>query len=272
MTQLADKVAIVTGGGTGIGKGIAKRLHSEGATVVVNGIDSVRTVSNQYRTKNLGGFTAAQEVAADLSELGGEASAIEADVTDQAQVDMLIKKTVQAYGRVDLLVHCAGIITSKPVVELTQDDWDSIMTTNAKGTFLMNQAAAKQMLIQGGGKIINISSIAGKQGYAGLAHYSASKFAVLGFTQALARELIKDNITVNAICPGIVGTAMWQMLRQDFAEPGESEEDSYQRNVDAFIPQGVPQTEEDMATAVMFLAVSDHVTGQAINVDGGCVM
>lgn len=272
MNLLSDKIAIVTGGGTGIGAGIVRRLHHEGATVVVNGVDTVRTDSNQNRSTHIGGFAAAQGLADELDGSGATATALEADVTDKAQVDALVHQAVERFGRIDLLVHSAGIITSKPVVELTESDWDSIMTTNAKGTFLTNQAVVPQMLSQGGGKIINISSIAGKQGYAGLAHYCASKFAVLGFTQALARELIADRITVNAVCPGVVGTAMWQMLRQDFARPGESEEQSYERNVAAFIPQGVPQTEADMAEAVMFLVRSDHVTGQAINVDGGSVM
>lgn len=272
MNHLEGKVALVTGGGTGIGKGVVDRLSREGAKVVVSGVDLIDSTHNQYGAKNVGGFSAAKQVAAEMSARGGEAIALEADVTNAKQVQELVTATVAQYGRLDLLVHCAGVITSKPVAELLEADWDSIMDTNAKGTFLINQAAAAQMKKQGNGKIINFSSIAGKQGYAGLAHYCASKFAVLGFTQALAKELILENITVNAVCPGIVGTAMWEMLRRDFARPGETEEESYQRNVAAFIPQGVPQTEADMAEAVIFLAMSDHVTGQAINVDGGCVM
>ena len=270
--RLQGKVAAVTGGGTGIGKGVSQRLALEGARLAIVGADVLSSAFNQKGAKNVGGFTAARELAKSLSEGGVSAIAIECDVTQKNQVESMINGIVAHFGRIDLVVHCAGVITAKKVVDLTEEDWDSVMTTNAKGTFLVDQAAAAQMMKQGGGKIINFSSIAGKTGYAGTAHYSASKFAVIGFTEALAKELIQDHITVNAVCPGIVGTQMWKMLARDFALPGESDEQSYQRNVAAMIPQGEPQTEEDMAEAVMFLALSDHVTGQAIGVDGGACM
>jgi meso-butanediol dehydrogenase/(S,S)-butanediol dehydrogenase/diacetyl reductase len=270
--RLQGKVALVTGGGTGIGKGISKRLAQEGAKLAIAGIDMVSSAFNQTGTTNMGGYTAAKELAKSLSQDGVSAIAIECDVTKKSQVELMINKTVAHFGRVDLVVHCAGAITAKKVADLTEEDWDVIMDTNAKGTFLVDQAAAAQMKKQGGGKIINTGSIAAKIGLAGIAHYTASKFAVTGFTQALAKELIRDHITVNSICPGIVGTQMWTMLSKDFALPGETEEQSYQRNVAAMIPQGEPQTAEDMAEAVMFFAVSDHVTGQSISVDGGACM
>jgi meso-butanediol dehydrogenase/(S,S)-butanediol dehydrogenase/diacetyl reductase len=270
--RLQGKVALVTGGGTGIGKGVAKRLAQEGAVLAIGGVEVLSSAFNQNGAKNVGGFTAAKELVNSLSEECVNAIAIECDVTNKGQVESMISETAAHFGRLDLVVHCAGVITAKKVADLTEEDWDSIMTTNAKGTFLVNQAAAAQMKKQGGGKIINFSSIAGKTGYAGMAHYSASKFAVIGFTQALAKELIREHITVNAVCPGIVGTQMWKMLAKEFALPGETEEHSYQRNVNAMIPQGEPQTAEDMAEAVVFLAVSDHVTGQAISVDGGACM
>lgn len=248
------------------------RLAREGAQLAIVGIGVISSIFNQNRAKNVGGYTAAKELAKSLSKEGVGAIAIECDVTNKGHVESMINETAAHFGRVDLVVRCAGVITAKKVADLTAEDWDSIMTTNAKGTFLVDQAAAAQMKKQGGGKIINFSSIAGKTAYAGIAHYSASKFAVIGFTQALAKELIRDHITVNAVCPGIVGTQMWKMLAKEFALPGESEEQSYQRNIGAMIPQGEPQTEEDMAEAIMFLAVSDHVTGQAISVDGGAFM
>jgi len=270
--RLQGKVAIVTGGGTGIGKGVSKRLAREGAKLAIAGADFVASALNQNQTKNLGGYTAAKELAQALSKEGVSAIALEADVTNKAQVESMIHAALAHFGRVDLLVHCAGVITVRNVAELTEEDWDSNMITNAKGTFLVNQAVAAQMKKQGGGKIINFSSISGKVGFPGLAHYCASKFAVHGFTQALAKELIRDHITVNIICPGVVGTQMWKLLAQDFAMPGESVEQSFQRNVATRIPQGEAQTEEDMAEAVVFLAVSDHVTGQAITIDGGATM
>jgi len=272
MKRLEGKTALVVGGGTGLGAGVVRRFVREGARVAVAGVDVVKSTYTQHRSPNIGGYAAAKALVAELGNEGARLVAIEADVTSKKQVEAMIAKTVETFGRVDLVVNCAGVITSGTVAKLTEEEWDFIFDTNAKGTFLVGQAAAAQMLKQGGGKIINFSSIAGKEGYAGLAHYCASKFAVIGFTQALAKELIKDNITVNAICPGVIATQMWTMLRQDFAQPGEGEEQSFLRNVKGFIPQGVPQTAEDMAEGVMYFAVSDHVTGQSINIDGGASM
>jgi len=267
--RLDDKVAIVTGGGTGIGKAVAMRLAEEGVKIVVAGADVINTPYCQYESRSIGGYTAAKEVATELQNNGHDTIAIKADVTKYMQVQELVKQTVASFHRVDIVVNCAGIITFRYVSELSEEDWDSVMAVNAKGTFLVNKVAAAQMQKQGGGKIINISSIAGKRGSSGLAHYTASKFAVIGFTQALAKEVAKDNITVNALCPGIIGTQMWKLLSRARALPGETKEQSYQRNIRDLIPQGVPQTGEDIAEAVVFLAVSDHVTGQSITIDGG---
>jgi len=269
--ELKGKVALVTGGGTGIGKGVVELLAREGASIAIAAADIVKTSANQYGSKNIGGYTAAKAVVEDLRKKGINAIAIETDVTDSNSVQKMIDKTVETFGKLDILVNVAGVITCKNVIDLTEDDWDSIMTTNAKGTFLTNQAAVKQMKKQGtGGRIVNFASIAGKTGYPGLAHYCASKFAVVGFTNALAKEVAKDNITVNAVAPGIVLTEMWMRLRKDWALPNETEEESYKRNVTSMIPQGTDQTPEDMAKAVLFFIMSPHVTGQTVNVDGGC--
>ena len=147
------------------------------------------------------------------------------------------------------------------------------MDVNVKGTFLVNKAAVIQLRAQGtGGQIVNIASVAGKFGTATLSHYCASKFAVVGFTNALAKEVAREGITVNCICPGIVGTQMWTMLNDAFAEPGETPEQAYARAVERFIPQGIPQTEEDMAGLALYLVNAPHVTGQAINLDGGTAL
>ena len=267
--RLDNKVAIVTGGGTGIGKAVAMRLAEEGARIVAAGADVISTPYCQYESKNIGGYTSAKEVAAGLRNNGHDAIAMEADVTKYVQVQELIKQTVASFHGVDIVVNCAGIITFHYVSELSEEDWDSVMAVNAKGTFLVNKVAAAQMQKQGGGKIINISSISGRRGSSGLAHYTASKFAVIGFTQSLAKEVAKDNITVNVICPGIIGTQMWNLLSRAHVLSGETKEQSYQRIIRDLIPQGVPQTGGDIAEAVVFLAVSDHVTGQSITIDGG---
>ena len=180
------------------------------------------------------------------------------------------RPVVDAFGRVDIVVNAAGVITARPIAEMSEAEWDNIMDVNAKGTFLVNRAAVIRMRAQGGGgRIINVASIAGKFGSATLSHYCASKFAVVGFTNALAKEVAREGITVNCICPGIVGTQMWTLLNDAFAEPGETPEQAYERAIERLVPQGIPQTEEDMAALALYLADAPHVTGQAINLDGG---
>ncbi len=267
MSSLAGKVALITGGGTGIGKGIAERFGREGMKLALAGLDQARNSATHYGGRNLGGFTAATLVA---KSIGANAIAIEADVTDRAQVQAMVEKTVKAFGGIDVLVNCAGVITARPIAEMSEDDWDSIMDVNAKGTFLTNQAAVAQMRKQGGaGRIINIASVAGKFGTATLTHYCASKFAVVGFTNALAKEVAREGITVNCICPGIVDTQMWTLLNTAFANPGETPEQVYKRAIERYVPQNEPQTSEDMADMAVFFATAPHVTGQAYNVDGG---
>jgi meso-butanediol dehydrogenase/(S,S)-butanediol dehydrogenase/diacetyl reductase len=271
MTSLKGKVALVTGGGTGIGKGVVDALVERGIDkIAIAAADFVDLAANQYKTKNIGGYTAAKNVCADLKKKGIDAIAIETDVTKPASVKNMVKETVDHFGQIDYLVHVAGLITCKPVVDLTEEDWDSVVNTNAKGTFLVDQSVIAQMKKQGDGRIINFSSIAGKAGYANLAHYCASKFAVIGFTISLAKELLHDGITVNSVAPGIVPTQMWIDLAESLRLPGETREESYKRNVEAMIPQGIDQTAEDMAAAVLFFIDNPHVTGQTLNVDGGC--
>jgi len=171
------------------------------------------------------------------------------------------------------VVNAAGVITVRPIAEMSEEEWDNVMDVNAKGTFLVNKAAIIQMRVQGGGgRIINISSISGKFGVATLTHYCASKFAVVGFTNALAKEVAREGITVNCICPGIVGTQMWTLLNKAFGKPGETPEETYARVVEHYVPQGEPQSEEDMADMALYLACAPHVTGQAFNVDGGAAL
>ncbi|MEA4925413.1 MAG: SDR family NAD(P)-dependent oxidoreductase [Syntrophomonadaceae bacterium] len=271
MASLKGQVALVTGGGTGIGKGVVEALVGRGIDkIAIAAADFVDHSANQYKTKNIGGYTAAKNVCADLKKKGVDAIAIETDVTKTASVQTMVRQTLERFGKIDILVHVAGLITCKLVEDLTEEDWDSVVNTNAKGTFLVDQSVIKQMKKQGNGRIINFSSIAGKTGYATLAHYCASKYAVIGFTVSLAKELLKDGITVNSVAPGIVATQMWIDLADSMALPGESREDSYKRNVGVMIPQGTDQTPEDMAAAVLFFIDNPHVTGQTINVDGGC--
>lgn len=270
--KLKGKVALVTGGGRGIGEGVVKVLAREGASIAIAEADRVDWACNQYETKDIGGYQAALRLVEQLRQQGTPAIAIEADVTKAADVKRMVELTVDRFGRIDILVNVAGVITVNTTENLSEEEWDSIMDTNAKGVFLCCKAVLGQMKKQGSGRIINFASIAGKNGFPTLPHYCASKFAVVGFTNSLAKEVARDNITVNAVCPGIVPTQMWVMLRRAWANAGESEEESYARQVSQIIPQGTDQTAEDMGKAVLYLALADHVTGQAINVDGGCTL
>ena len=270
MADMTGKIALITGGGTGIGRGIALGFARAGMKLALAGLEHAPSANNQYGSVRIGGYSAAQAVA---QEIGQGAIAIEADVTDAGAVDAMFARTVERFGRVDVVVNAAGVITACPIEELSEAAWDNVMNVNVKGTFLVNKAAVIRMRAQGGGgQIINIASVAGKFGTATLSHYCASKFAVVGFTNALAKEVAREGITVNCICPGIVGTQMWTMLNDAFAEPGETPEQAYTRAIERFIPQGVPQTEEDMAELALYLVNAPHVTGQAINLDGGAAL
>ncbi|CZF85320.1 Sorbitol dehydrogenase [Grimontia celer] len=253
---LENKVALVTGAGRGIGKGIATALAREGCHVALADIN----------------LTNAEQTAKEIAKLGVKTLPLKADISKSVEVDRMVSDTLAHFGQLDIAVNNAGIISIKSVNELTEEDWDTVNNVNAKGVFLCCKAEMKVMQASGGGRIINIASIAGKEGFPDLAHYCASKFAVVGFTNSLAKELKRSGITVNAICPGIVPTAMWygpDGLAERWKLEGETMEESWQRHQDLLIPQGEGQTPEDMGQLAVYLANAEHVTGQAINVDGG---
>lgn len=272
MTALNGKGALVTGGGRGIGRGIALALAQAGANVAVADVNRLSSQAQQYEATAISGFDAAQSVAKEIEALGRRSLALEADVTQRRQVARMLEQASEALGRLDILVCNAGVVSVAPVEALSEESFDVTMAVNVKGVFLCCQAAIPLMRAAGGGCIINIASVAGKNGSPGLAHYCASKFAVVGFTNSLAKELARHSIRVNAICPGILRTQMWEYLADKFRGSGEDKEVAWQRYVKTLIPLGRPQTPDDIGALAVYLAAAENVTGQAMNVDGGMEM
>jgi meso-butanediol dehydrogenase/(S,S)-butanediol dehydrogenase/diacetyl reductase len=243
--DISGRGAVVTGGAGGLGFGIAAALADAGASVLMADIDG----------------DAAREAA---ERLGGGAEAAAVDVADPASVAHLLEVAAERVGPVYVLVNCAGVLSVSPVLELEWAEWNRVMSINAGGTFLCSKTFAAEMVQRGDGAIVNIASIAGKRGDPTLAHYSASKFAVVGFTQALAQELAPYGVTVNAVCPGTVPTAMTAELAARWGESVEAMAKRFQAS-----PR--PQEPAEIGAAVVFLARMRSITGQALNVDGGSV-
>ena len=261
--RLEGKVAIITGAGSGIGRGIALAFAKEGAKVVVNDVhgDNAKTVAKEIKAQ------------------GKEALDIEADVSRNDQVEKMVRKTLDAFGRIDVLVNNAGVggeHVGPPLSNLTEEDWDITYEVNLKSLFLTCKAVMPHMIEQKSGKIINISSIAGKTGTPFIPHYSASKAGAISFTQSLARELAPHRINVNAICPGVIWTPLWEKVATHIAEnnperKGMEPRAVFEDIVERSVPMKTEQTPEDIAMTAVFLASneSNQITGQAINVDGG---
>jgi len=250
---------IVTGAGRGIGRGIALRLARDGHDVAVNDIDP----------------NTATAVSKEIAAAGGRTIAVQADVTDRDAVFAMVQRTVEELGSLDVMVANAGIAQVKTLLELTPDDLRRMFDVNVFGVVYCMQAAAEQMIAQGtGGKIINAASIAAHAGFDLLGHYSATKFAVRALTQAGAKELAKSKITVNAYCPGIVGTDMWDLIDEGLgAKLGLAKGEALAR-YSQLITLGRVQTPDDVASFVSYLAGpdSDYMTGQSVMIDGGVVM
>lgn len=254
--SLEGKVALVTGAGRGIGRAIALRLGREGADVAVCDIDQA-TAAN---------------TASEIAALGRRALGRRVDVTQRSEVEALVQESVAQLGQIDVLVNNAGIVQARHFMEVTEADWDRITAVNVKGVFFCAQAAAGEMIKRGqGGKIINIASVGGKAAQHMLVPYCASKAAVISITQSLSRGLARHGITVNAVCPGVVETKMWDLIGQQIGEyANRTPEQVFQSSVRG-VPLGRAETPEDVANVVAFLASSDanYMTGQSINVDGG---
>lgn len=242
-----DKVAVITGASRGIGRSIALALAAQGARIVVFDLDMTET----------------EKVAEEIRALGVEALAVLGNVTVAADTERMIDAAMEKFGRVDILVNNAGITRDGLLMRMKDEDWDAVLGVNLKGAFLCSRAASKVMAKQRYGRIINIASVVGQMGNAGQANYCASKAGLMGLTKSNARELAKRNVTVNAVAPGFIATAMTDALpektRQELA---------------AQIPLERLGTADDIANVVVFLAAvsSGYITGQVIGVNGGMYM
>ncbi len=255
---IAGKVAAVTGAGQGIGRGIALRLAKDGADIAIIDINTAKMA----------------EVAAEIKGFGRKVTTFKADVGNRAEVYAAVEHTEKTLGGLDIMVNNAGIALVDPIADVTPEDVERILKINIEGVLWgIQAAAAKFKSLNRKGKIINASSIAGHDGFEMLGVYSATKFAVRALTQAAAKEYASIGITVNAYCPGIVGTDMWVEIDKRFSElTGSPVGETYKKYVDG-IALGRAQTPDDVAALVSYLAGpdSDYVTGQAIISDGGIV-
>ena len=277
MYNLDGKVALVTGAGgkNGIGRAIATRLAKEGADVVVNDITEHPYAADQEDWQGL------PDLVREIEAMGQRSISMVADVADAEQVREMVDQTVAHFGKIDILVNNAGTIAGKdrvPVVDLAEEDWDRVQRVNVKGVFLCSQAVARHLIARGnGGKIINMSSVTGKRGSARFAAYSASKFAVIAFTQCLAQELAPYQVNVNAICPGLVDTERFGHLASVLMPENLSADEQlseYVRRSEAAVPLGRLAEGADVAKMAAFLASDEaaYLTGISITVSGGTVM
>ncbi len=246
LQHLQGKTAIVTGASRGIGKATALALAEVGAKVVVN-----------YARSS----SAAEEVVKTIVDAGGDAIALQADVSQPEEVNSLIKETLAKYGSIDVLVNNAGITQDNLMMRMKLEQWQAVINLNLTGVFLCTKAVTKTMLKQRSGRIINIASVTGQMGNPGQANYSAAKAGVIGFTKTVAKELASRGVTANAVAPGFIETDMTHDLKAD--------------DILKFIPLGRYGKPEEIAGMIRFLAADPaaaYITGQVFNVDGGMVM
>ncbi len=245
LLTLENRVAVVTGGGRGIGRAIAHELGRRGAAVVVNDQSGEGVVC------------------AEINDAGGKASCFKADVSDLAQVQELIKFTVDTFGDLHILVNNAGITRDNLIMMMPEEDWDLVIRVNLKGTFNCSKAAVRHMIRKRYGRIISIASVAGQMGNAGQTNYASSKAGIIGFTKSLAREVASRSITVNAIAPGFVDTDILKAMAPETLEAAVK-----------LVPLGRKGKPEEIAYAAAFLASDQaaYITGQVLGVDGGMAM
>ncbi|MFT9494550.1 3-oxoacyl-[acyl-carrier-protein] reductase [Anaerosolibacter sp.] len=245
---LLGKTAVVTGGSRGIGRAIVLKLAEMGANIVVNYTSSPQK---------------AEEVVALVKEMGREAIAIQANVSDSDAIQKMMQEVEEKFSTIDILINNAGITKDTLLMKMKDEDWDQVMDINLRGTFNCTKAVTRKMMKQRNGKIVNLASVVGVMGNAGQANYAASKAGIIGFTKSVAKELATRGINVNAVAPGFIQTEMTDILSDEVKEA-----------MMANIPMKQLGTPEDVANVIAFLCSDDakYITGQVLHVDGGMVM
>ena len=263
--RLAGKVAVVTGGGSGIGRGIVLAMAREGADISIPGIQVLN----------------AEKVAGEVKALGRKVVAMKTDVTSSADVKAMVDRTREALGKIDILVNNAGMASppGMPFTNNTEEDWDRAFAVNTKSVFLTCKVVAPYFIERKAGRIINIASIAGPISAPTMPPYSVAKMGVITLTRIIAKELAPHGVTVNAICPGVLWTDFWQKLAAHIASTnpafaGMTARQVFDKRVSDIIPMKREQTPDDIGAAAAFFASDEarNITGQALNVDGGVVM
>lgn len=272
--SLRDEVVLVTGSGrrNGIGYGIARKLAQKGASVIVTDICRRSQPDTAFEVT---AWSELSSIAEEFTEFGNQHLAVKADITDANDVSSLIEKAEAELGKISILINNAGICVVKPLIETSPEEWEASMKVNAFGTFLCSVLVARQMISHNiNGQIVNISSISGKEGWPDFGAYTASKFAVVGFTQSFAREMAPHGITVNAVCPGLIHTGMNDVNLELLAEIRNSTPEEIDKAQVSRVPLGRYGTSEDVADVVAFLVspAASYMTGQSLNVTGGLMV
>ena len=279
MQDLTNKTVLITGAARGIGRGMAEAFLQAGAHVAAADIGPVKSQETNPDVKQDWAYALASsdELSATVAELKAaypnkKVEAIGVDVTQAASCAAAVEQATQAFGGIDVLANNAGVVQSGPIQKFSEEDWDKVFAVNTRGLFLMTRAALPALKAADAACIINTASIAGLKGYPNMTAYCGSKFAAIGITQSLAAELAPDNIRVNAICPGMVGTAMWLEHLLPGGVGANNADADFAELMATTIPLGRPQTTQDMGEAAVYLAQASNVTGIALPVAGGFEM